>query len=549
MECDKCNLEMTSGAILSVLFEAALFRGYFTDFRGYDIKVFYMGSSPPADPAAPSVDGVAMTGAITPLSIRPDASDAYIFIDTSAAASGRKPAASPARAAAADDVTRRFRSIEVFSPSRAAEVSYAMRRLLAAPLSLKVEDSITAAFRRVVESQSSNWEIIMAEGTFYPLATEFLPPWVTSDVRLPTAKRKANDVFTCEVTPEGPYRLVLPWTCEPELFIRMEKGAPPVNGELKTAGDMRAFDGASTHVLLGMVQSLFSDSPLRTGTWRFYRRPPAGYVLVSFPYTAHFVSVEMVGRLFVAPISKPFVLGSAEHQAAVAALERIDCGPPIDFPWALAAAGRQLRYEDDVAWIVAPAPDGSFLKVITTGARWAQFDRIYKLYQHIATLPFAAAPPAIVQTELLFGFLCVAVRMPFVHGEVATPEQLHTDATVLDALADAIAWLLRHGVLYTDVRELNVIIERTGGDAGTSSGGAGAGAGAGAAAAGAGGGVGGGMGGRVRLVDYDDAILLPSPVTNRAEAGVAFAAVEGPSRTALDRWPARLRDAVMGRFP
>lgn len=556
-----CNRDMTSGKIVSALFGIPEFKDGWSGLLGFQINVFYMGSSQPADGAA---SGVLMQGADTPLSLRPDATDAYIFIDTSAArpsASAHEPASS-AVDHNVDELRLRFRPLEVPPPSKASAhaASYAVRRLLAAPLSLTVDASVTAAFRRVVEAQgdSGDWDSLVAGGAFSWLASSLLPPWSAADVQMQTC-----------ITPEGPYKLQLPWGCDAErerdgpfTFTRTVKGAAPLHGQLTSACDRQTFDSACVHVLLGLAHSLFGDQP--SGTWRFYRRPPAGYALVGFPYTAHFVSVEMVGRLYVAPVSKAFVLGSAEHEAAVVRLEHIDCGPPIDFPWALSAAGRQLHYndEDDVAWTLAPAPDGCFYKIMSAATKWAQFDRIHKLYQCIATFPFDSAPPAVVRSELLYGFLCVAVRMPFVHGAAATLEQLRSDASLLEALADAIAWLLRHGVLYTDVQGRNLIIMSNHGAEGSAADGAdaAAGAAAGSASGGAGSresecessgsrsGIGSGIGGLVRLVDYDDALLLPSPVTTRVEAEAAFAAVDGPWRTALDYWPTRLQDAVLGRF-
>jgi hypothetical protein len=55
----------------------------------------------------------------------------------------------------------------------------------------------------------------------------------------------------------------------------------------------------------------------------FYEKPPLGFGLVSQAPNGYIVAVEMVGRVFVSPATRNFVLGSEQHQAAVGRLESI----------------------------------------------------------------------------------------------------------------------------------------------------------------------------------------------------------------------------------
>lgn len=90
-------------------------------------------------------------------------------------------------------------------------------------------------------------------------------------------------------------------------------------------------------------------------------------------------------------------------------------------------------------------------------------------------------------------------------------------------LSDAIAWLLRHGILYTDVRAPNVVVRRDGA-------------------------------GRITvvvLVDYDDAKLLPGStvVTHKGAQGVLDKPPSDIALQSLMTWLNSLRDAVVARFP
>jgi hypothetical protein len=164
--------------------------------------------------------------------------------------------------------------------------------------------------------------------------------------------------------------------------------------------------------------------------------------------------VELVGRLFVSPASMPFVVGSPDHAAAVAALERVDCGPPIDYAAADVLGAERRRHAGGIVSTSAPV-DGKFLKFIPAGGR-ALFHNLFHVYRRDAFLPAADRPRALVDAELLYGYLCLAVRMPFIHGRAPTIDEF-LSAPELAALADALAWLLRHG--NADVRIPNVVVQ------------------------------------------------------------------------------------------
>jgi len=412
------------------------------------------------------------------------------------------------------ELTTRLRGLHVASPSK--EDAPAERRLLAAPLSIDIDASIAASFSDVIAEQEKtsdkSWESLMTEATFYPFATKFVPVWVNATTRASTASANATAVFGGTTKPEGPYALTLPWDAEPELFTTTAPGKAPFNGELKTAGDKRAFDGVADYLLLGMARSLF-QAP--ASTWRFYRRPPVGFGVVGFPYAAHLVSVELIGHLFVAPASKPFVMASPEHDAAVRAIPDVAFGAPIDFRADELRERGKLRHYRGIFWTTEPV-DGFFLKFLpeTAPSARSRFKQIFRIYRHLSALPVEGRPPAVQTAELLFGCLCLCVRMPFVRGRAPTEEEF-ISPHVLGHLADALAWLLQHQVLYVDVRLPNVVIEPD---------------------------VTGSHATRVYLVDYDDAVVLPAAPTSRSDVRRVVAENKNVD------WPDQLLEAVTSRF-
>lgn len=63
-----------------------------------------------------------------------------------------------------------------------------------------------------------------------------------------------------------------------------------------------------------------------------------------------------------------------------------------------------------------------------------------------------------MSAQLLYGAFSLMVDMPFVDGRQPTVEEMDQGGTVLDDIAEAIAWLARRGLLYCDVSAANVVV-------------------------------------------------------------------------------------------
>jgi hypothetical protein len=346
---------------------------------------------------------------------------------------------------------------------------------------------------------------LFSESTFYRALTRFLPDWVELvNERVVGAKMNAEALFGTELTSR---RVALPWSCEPELFVRARAGHPGFNAEIKTAGDRRALEEVAMYVALDLANSLFRRSDAI-----FYAKPPVGYGLVACAHVGYLVSVEWVGVLHVAPVSDPFFLGSDANKAAVAALADVNFGEPVDIGdvpgWTHAGSART------VAWTARPS-SGKFFKLICADAfapalRAARFRHLHDAYAAYArAFADAADPPprALLPARLLFGQFAVVAELPFVAGRAATAEEL-TDAggRVLGELARAVAWLARRALLHADIRAPNVLVDEGEGRV-----------------EGGGGGNGGGEGSpRVTLVDYDDIIVLERAPASFEELDAAY---------------------------
>jgi hypothetical protein len=132
---------------------------------------------------------------------------------------------------------------------------------------------------------------------------------------------------------------------------------------------------------------------------------------------------------------------------------------------------------------------GFFYKVVDAGAYGPEyFSRAHAAYARLAAaraatrsagLGGATAPPAaLVDAELLYGAARICVLMPFIDGRDATPEELGEGGSAVAPVVEALLWLARQRILYHDVRPPNVRIQADG---------------------------------RVRLLDYDDAIVVKAP--------------------------------------
>lgn len=263
--------------------------------------------------------------------------------------------------------------------------------------------------------------------------------------------------------------------CKPELALRSRlPRVPGFNGELRTMGDMKMFDGAATHVCLDMARSFFTNwevgsaEPSAANQWLFHTRPPLGFAVVGAPPVAWVVAVEWVGRLFLSAFSQPFFLGSESHTSAIHALPSPTFDPPIDLT---AVAGQKIWVSDDrrQVWWTISASEGSFYKLKHWGAVLPEFQMrmalAYLAYDAaLASAASSSPPPAsLCRAELLFGCGMLAVRMPFQHGRNPTLDELYSPspndvADLFTPMANALVWLALHDLLYTDLRPPNIVI-------------------------------------------------------------------------------------------
>ena len=235
------------------------------------------------------------------------------------------------------------------------------------------------------------------------------------------------------------------------------------------------------------------------GAHRFFASPPLGFALVGFPYVAHFIALEFVGRLLVSPMSAPFILGSAAHAAAAAALPDVHYDAP-----ALLSEALDWRTPEDaalrnrVAWSIDE--HGVFRKIVRGDARsGAEFGAMYRAYAKLAVI-LGTAPAHLHlphYARMRYGAHAVLVEMPAVAdgGREAGDEEVTRAGSVLAAAAASIVWLARKGVVYVDLRGPNVLLDREG---------------------------------HAWLVDFDDCLVVDEPVTTL----VAYTGVLAAQRSA-----------------
>ena len=310
---------------------------------------------------------------------------------------------------------------------------------------------------------------LLREDQFYPLATEFLPAWVTSQSRGSASKRNAESLYGPSDCVTTSVPVDLPWSCEPELFTNAPNLHPAFNGEVKSAG-AEMYNEVLTYITLGMLKGLFSCT-----SQRFYAAPPIGYGIVAFPHIGYLVAVEWIGKLFMAPVSQPFYLGSPEHESAISALPDVHFDACIEVPtaggaWASYPAGSANA---QVIWSTKPIERSSpagvqhrFYKMIyCTALDHLGRDRgatrlraLYETYGALARALDGTQPPSLSPARLWFGAFAVLVDMEWKEGQHPEEGKLDNDEHIVDSIARALAWLASRRLLYCDVREQNVLI-------------------------------------------------------------------------------------------
>ena len=322
------------------------------------------------------------------------------------------------------------------------------------------------------ERMGARVKALFAESNSYSLAASIRPKW--SEKVSQNATSGDQDVF-------GMCFSMMPnvTNCRPKLGIRSaERLAPGFNAELKTMGNKGLFDGASTYVALDMMRSFFTNwnpgdsNPTSENTSLFYKRPPLGYALCGAPPLGWVVAIELVGRLFVSAYSKPFFLGSEEHQSIIRELDEPSFEEPVDLAPLLSKQEKAMwkvwRNSTSVGGRVLctkkPVSGNLFYKVKTWNAIKPEFQKrcaaANKMYSE-ARKADSSAPEALVEATLLFGCGKIAVQMPFILGTHPTDDELASpDGTsnLCVRLAAALLWLLGHDLLYTDLRPPNVLV-------------------------------------------------------------------------------------------
>jgi hypothetical protein len=411
-------------------------------------------------------------------------------------------------------VLTRLSKLVIASPSKASQAERALRPALA---SFGLDEPLVlsgAPPREALENAFSGVQQLGRECVLYSLATFGVPACVTARARTAGAKINAEAMYGPRTHFELPNHVDVPLKCEPELEARVNNpGDPAFAGEVKSQAPAIMLNEVVTYVMLCMMDSCFRVDAARRGR-RFHAAPPVGYALVALAHVGYLVGVEWVGKLLVRPISQPFFLGSPQHTAAVKALsvtplptEGVVVVPDADgTTWCThPPTGPPL-----VSWTHTRTPGGRFWKVIEStafdkhpeggAARLRALFRVHAAYAAALARWDAASddppPRALVPARLCYGAFAVLVDMPFVGDRGATDAELQCRGPVLAAVAAAVCWLARRGLLYIDLRALNVRCPRA--DA----------AGAEQCA---------------WLVDYDDMLLLSQPARNAEELLAALA--------------------------
>eukprot|EP00170_Pyropia_yezoensis_P003516 contig_14670_g3526 len=387
-----------------------------------------------------------------------------------------------------EDVVKKFSSpIRVESPTR-PEGKSLLRSALASfsldgPVSLK--PVLDADERSALRSTGMSHGALLQEGNFYELIGSIRPSWVKLlDKRSGTPDgMSAAIVYGSSASVPSFQPVMWPWACLPELLTRSTALHAGFNAEVKSVPGKHMWNELLTYVAMSIVDALFRCS----SELRFYAKPPVGYGVVSFPHCGYVVAVEWIGKLLVAPYSQPFFIGSELHKATVAGL------PDVCFDEFVNVDINSIKWDPrsgrSVLWSAFPteltAANGQrlynqFLKVMPCSSYdhllepAGFFRRLYKTYERYgAALAVESTsteergvPQALCPARLWCGIFAVIVTMEFVEGKEASEVQLVAstpdDEKGVRAIASAVVWLARRGLIYYDLREPNILIDSSG---------------------------------------------------------------------------------------
>lgn len=302
---------------------------------------------------------------------------------------------------------------------------------------------------------------LLRESSYYPLLSKHLITGVSAEQRQPNTSDKRTFMYLYPHAQANSRTMSLPEASEPEMFATVPHGTRkcPQTGELKSLGDKAVmFSEVFVSSLGALIESFFPNEKVEA---RFYDAPPLCFAIVGAGYMAHVVVVEWVGQLRLTPISNPFFLGSPEHAGAIESINKLLETPefeqryatPLDVPfegWRNIVEGR-IAYRDH---------GKEFMKVLQgwRDARGEYYKQVYNSYMKYQALTSTARdlPSALVPAKLLFGQFKLLVRMQAVGDRDVTDDELRDDPSVMGPISDAIVYLAKHGLLYSDLRSPNV---------------------------------------------------------------------------------------------
>jgi len=312
--------------------------------------------------------------------------------------------------------------------------------------------------------------------------------------------------------------VTLPAKCQPELATRVKNLARAASGgEIKPIDEV-AMEEQFQYLTIGMSDSYFSSEQYPDHQL-FYNTPPIGCSTLGVGPMGMLFAAEWIGVVFFSIISQPFYAGSSNHRAALQMFDEMELPrnvtDPLHIPRGFLLNVNQTE-KLGVAWGVL---DGKFIKVIDAPyllqkqqnvnlafnkgdhkyreivgeeacghANWTSNSVFfYHLYKVMAVWSKVWSSECIaedekhrnvfVPVELLFGEFSVCLRSPYVGTQDAESEFLD-DKDTMKPVVDAVLWLaLTWQLLYIDIRPPNLRV-CDGGDP------------------------------RIRLVDYDDMVLL-----------------------------------------
>lgn len=330
-----------------------------------------------------------------------------------------------------------------------------------APLVVTIGDRFENPYSTFAHSASEEFDIalLLSEKTFYKSAS-LAPSWILSSPRSDGAKMNREAVFPNTMGTRSFFEFA---NFEPELFTvvnESERPAPAFNGEIKSAGTGRVmWDEIANHVLFSVIDSFFREN--QDSSYRiFYENVPIGFGLMGMAGVGYFVCMEVVGKAFITPCTKPFFIGSKDHEQAIEGLPRekyknsysLNCDQEIF---------RQCDKLRDKSVVTGrKANDGKFWKIIRFDAfspsYFRRMHKVYSQYQKLKTDDLQNH--SLLPAQLLYGEFEVAVRTDFLEGYRSGEIVDMEDSVIMRMVAKAVVFLARSGLLYTDLRPPNFMV-------------------------------------------------------------------------------------------